>query len=82
MLAEVFREILKYAGLTRQNPEGGDHSELKQPGEAGRHKQESLCHSRGMDENFAHKIRAILIMHSNLKKCLPLPFVPTLSSHF
>lgn len=31
MLAEVFREILKYAGLTRQNPEGGDHSELKQP---------------------------------------------------
>lgn len=39
MLVWVFRDILKDAGLTRQNPENGDYSESKQPGDAGQHMQ-------------------------------------------
>lgn len=80
MSAEVFREMVKCAGLTSQNP--------------GRWPQwvwttwwtwracpvQSPCHAGRMDENFAHKLHAILIMYANLNECLLEPFVPILSS--
>lgn len=47
-------------------------------GEAGRHPQ---CTVHAMTKEWvktAHKMFAILIIHSNLKKCLQLPFVPIL----